>query len=252
MQINKQTAIVIGGGSGLGEATARHLADLGAKVTVIDLSEERAAAVAKEIGGTGLAGDVVSAESLEAAFAASQQAQGPCRLLVNCAGVGPSKRILDKEGAPQPLDAFAQVVNINLVGSFNALRLAAAQMAACEPLEDGERGLIVNTASIAAFEGQIGQAAYGASKGGVHALTLPAARELARYGIRVNTIAPGVFWTPMFETVKPEWRQGIIDNIPFPKRTGQPEEFARLVAFLAENPMANGSTYRLDASLRLA
>ncbi|GAB5471538.1 MAG: SDR family NAD(P)-dependent oxidoreductase [Rhodospirillales bacterium] len=252
MQIDGMTALVIGGGSGLGEATARHLAGLGAKLAIVDLSAARAEAVAAEIGGLGFAGDVSQAESLEAAFAEAREAQGPCRILVNCAGVGPSKRILDKEGAPQPLDGFAQVVGINLIGSFNALRLAAAEMAAAAPLDDGERGIVVNTASIAAFEGQVGQAAYAASKGGVHALTLPAARELARHGIRVNTIAPGVFWTPMFETVKPEWRQGIIDGIPFPKRTGQPEEFARLVQFLIENPMANGATYRLDASLRLA
>jgi len=253
MQIKDMAAIVTGGASGLGEATARALAAEGAKVAVVDLNAEKAQAVAGEIGGIGMAGDVTSAESLESVFAEAKAAHGACRILVNCAGVGPSRKIVEKDGTPMPLEAFAKVVEINLIGSFNGLRLAAADMVAAEPVnEDGERGIVINTASVAAFEGQVGQSAYGSSKGGVHALTLPAARELARYGIRVNTIAPGVFWTPMFETVKPEWREGIIKGIPFPKRTGTPQEYAQMAVFMVTNPMVNGTTYRLDASLRLA
>lgn len=251
MRIENTAVVVTGGGSGLGETTARHLAGLGGKLAVIDLSAENAEQIAKEVGGIGVAADVSDPAALEAAFGEIEAAQGPCRVLVNCAGIGPSQKILDREGAPMPLKDFGKVVSVNLLGSFNGLRLAARQMAAQEALEDGERGVIVNTASIAAFEGQVGQIAYAASKGGVHAMTLPAARELARYGIRVNTIAPGVFRTPMFETVKPEWRQAIIDAVPFPKRSGEPDEFAALVAFLIRSPMANGATYRLDGALRL-
>ncbi len=251
MRIEDTAIVVTGGGSGLGEMTARHLAGLGGKVAVIDLSADRAAQVGKEIGGIGLAADVSDAAALEGALGDIAAAQGPCRVLVNCAGIGTSQKILDRERNPMPLEDFGKVLSVNLLGSFNALRLAASQMAAQAALEDGERGVIVNTASIAAFEGQIGQIAYAASKGGVHAMTLPAARELARHGIRVNTIAPGVFRTPMFETVKPEWRQGIIDAVPFPKRCGEPDEFAELIAFLIRSPMANGATYRLDGALRL-
>lgn len=255
MQISGQPALVTGAGSGLGAATARRLAALGARVAVLDLSETAAREVAEEIGGLPLAADVADPVALASAFEAAHAAHGPVRICVSCAGIGPSAKIV-REGQPMDFAAFEQVVRVNLLGTFNALRLAAAEMSAAEPVEsargDAERGIVVNTASIAAFEGQVGQAAYAASKGGVASLTLPAARELARHGIRVVTIAPGVFGTPMFYTVKEEWRAKIVEGIPFPKREGHPDEYAEMVRFLVENPMANGATYRLDATVRLA
>ncbi len=255
MDIQDKAALVTGAGSGLGAATARKLAAFGAKVTVVDLGAEAARAVADEIGGIGFGVDVADPEGLAEAFAQAHARHGPVRILVNCAGVGPSEKIVSR-GAPMAFEAFERVVRVNLLGTFNALRLAAADMAASAPVTgargDRERGVIINTASIAAFEGQVGQAAYAASKGGVAALTLPAARELARHGIRVVTLAPGVFGTPMFHTVEEEWRAKIVDGIPFPKREGDPEEFADAVRFICETPMLNGETVRLDASARLA
>lgn len=257
MDLNQATALVTGAGSGLGEGTARLLAAAGARVAVLDRAAEAAEAVAGAFGGLALAADVSDAAAMEAAFERLDReiaARGwpPLRLLVNCAGIGPSRKIVSSKEGAAPLDAFREVVEVNLIGSFNALRLAAERMTTAAPLADGERGAIVNTASIAAFEGQIGQAAYAASKAGIVGLTLPAARELSRHGVRVATVAPGVFGTPMFHTVEPEWRKTITDGVPFPKREGSPEEFARMVRFIAENPMANGTTYRLDGALRLA
>ena len=255
MDIQDKAALVTGAGSGLGAATAHKLASLGAKVAVVDLSEDAAQKVAGEIDGIGFGVDVADPAGIADVFAKARAQNGPVRILVNCAGIGPSDKIVSR-GAPMAFEAFEQVVRVNLLGTFNALRLAAAEMAASDPVSnrrgDPERGVIVNTASIAAFEGQVGQAAYAASKGGVVALTLPAARELARHGIRVVTLAPGVFGTPMFLTVEEEWRAKIIDGIPFPKRAGDPEEFADAVRFICETPMLNGETIRLDASVRLA
>ena len=255
MDIAGKAALVTGGGSGLGAATARRLAKLGAKVAVLDLSQPAAQEVAGEIGGLGLSADVADPVALASAFTVARDAHGPVRILVNCAGIGPSAKIV-RDGQPMEFAAFEQVIRVNLLGTFNALRLAAAEMSAAEPVEsphgDRERGIVINTASIAAFEGQVGQAAYAASKGGVAALTLPASRELARHGVRVVTSAPGIFGTPMFYTVKEEWRAKIVEGIPFPRREGHPDEYAEMVRFLVENPLANGATYRLDASVRLA
>ena len=251
MQINGTTALVTGGGSGLGEGAARRLAALGARVAVLDRSLEAAKSVAGEIDGLALDADVADDEALQAAFARAHEAHGPLRILVNCAGIGPSRKIVSREGV-MPLEEFQRVIDVNLVGTFNALRLAAAEMSAAGPLPDGDRGVIVNTASIAAYEGQIGQTAYAASKAGITGLTLPAARELARHAIRVAAIAPGVFGTPMFYTVAPEWRQTITDGVPWPKREGAPAEYAEMVRTIVENQMVNGAVYRLDGALRLA
>jgi NAD(P)-dependent dehydrogenase (short-subunit alcohol dehydrogenase family) len=251
MNVAGQTALVTGGGSGLGEATARALASAGSRVAVLDRDAGAAARVAAEIGGLALACDVADAASGEAAVAQAAQAHGPARLLVNCAGVGTAGRILGRDG-PLALDAFARVVAVNLTGTFNMLRLAAAGMAGLDPLPGGERGVIVNTASVAAYEGQIGQAAYAASKAGVVGLTLPAARELARVGIRVVTIAPGVFETPMLMGVPEDARAALAASVPFPPRLGDPAEFAALVLHIAANAMLNGETIRLDGALRMA
>ncbi len=242
--------IVTGAASGLGAATARAFAAAGSKVALLDLSAERLASIAEETGGLAIPCDVTDAASAERAVAMAAEAHGPARILVNCAGIAPAGRIVGRDG-PQPLDEFARVVSVNLIGTFNLMRLAAAAMTTLEPLEDGERGVIVNTASIAAYEGQIGQAAYAASKGGVASLTLPAARELARYGVRVAAIAPGLFGTPMVTAMPQEVQDAIVANIPFPHRFGKPEEYARMVLSIVENPMVNGSVIRLDAALRM-
>jgi NAD(P)-dependent dehydrogenase (short-subunit alcohol dehydrogenase family) len=207
-------------------------------------------ASAQRIGGVGVACDVADAASAEAAVAKAREAHGPARVLVNCAGVGVAGRIVGREG-PMPLAAFEQVIRINLIGSFNLLRLAAADMGTLDPLEDGERGVIVNTASIAAFEGQVGQAAYAASKAGVVGMTLPAARELARVGVRVVTIAPGLFHTPMVAGLPAEVQQSLAEGIPFPQRLGMPEEYAALVEHIVANRFINGETIRLDGALRM-
>ena len=255
MNIAGQTAFVTGGGSGLGAATAEALVQAGARVALLDIDIARAEAAAKRLGGTAHHCDVADAASAEAAMAAAIAAHGPPRLLVNCAGIGPAARIIGRDGA-MPLAAFTRVININLIGTFNLLRLAADAMSKADPLDNpsgtGERGVIVNTASIAAFEGQIGQTAYAASKGGVASLTLPAARELARHGIRVVTIAPGIFRTPMLEALPDDVKASLGASVPFPPRLGEPSEYAALVLHIVANGMINGETIRLDGALRMA
>ena len=252
MDLNGHSAIVTGGGSGLGEATARRLAAEGMKVAIWDLNLEGAGRVADDIGGVAIACDVADAGSAEAAIAQSRDAVGPARLLVNCAGVGPARTIVSRQGEPMPLDAFARVIGINLIGTFNCLRLAAADMSKAEPLESGERGVVINTASVAGFEGQIGQAAYGASKAGVIGLMIPAMRELGRHGIRVMTIAPGYFQTPLMDTVPPDFQDNLKSSQIFPRtRFGRAEEFAGLCVAICENEMLNGDTIRLDAGTRM-
>ena len=250
MLIKGLAAIVTGGGSGLGAATAAHLATLGCKVAVADINQAAAEAQAARIGGVGVACDVADSSSAEAAFAAARAAHGPVRVLVNCAGVGTAGRIVGRDG-PMKLEAFERVIRVNLIGSFNMLRLAAAEMSAADPLDEDERGVIINTASIAAFEGQIGQPAYAASKGGVVGMTLPAARELARAGVRVMTIAPGLFHTPMVEGLPLETQAGLGAGIPFPSRLGRPSEYAELVEHIVRNRFLNGEVVRLDGALRM-
>ena len=251
MKIEGVGAVVTGGASGLGAGTARALAAKGAKVAVLDLNMEGARALADEIGGIAVECNVSDAGSAEAALEAAQAAHGPTGVAVNCAGVAPAKRIVGRDGA-MPLDDFRRVIEINLIGSFNIMRLAAAQMVGREPNEDGERGVIISTASVAAFEGQIGQAAYAASKGGVHALTLPAARDMARHGVRVLAIAPGLFGTPMLLGMPQNVQESLAATLPFPQRFGTPEEYADLVLFMVSNPIMNGETVRLDSAVRLA
>ena len=250
MQAKGHAAIVTGGGSGLGAGTARALAAAGAKVAVLDVNVEGAEAVAKEIGGVAIKCDVTSAEDAEKAIAASRAKHGAARILVNCAGIAPATRIVGKEG-PMALSDFARVINVNLIGTFNMMRLCAADMGKLEPLADGERGVIVSTASVAAFEGQIGQAAYAASKGGVAALTLPAAREFARMGVRVMTIAPGLFGTPMLLGMPQQVQDSLAAQVPFPTRFGTPAEYAKLVLHILDNVMLNGEVIRLDGAIRM-
>ena len=251
MEFQNVAAIVTGGASGLGEGAARALAAAGCKVAIFDLQKERGEAVAKELGGIFVECDVSSAASAEAAFTKASEAHGFCGVAVNCAGVATAGKILGREGV-LPLENFSKVVQVNLIGTFNILRLAAADMAQREPNADGERGVIINTASIAAYEGQIGQAAYSASKGGVVALTLQAARELAREGIRVNTIAPGLFMTPMIAGMPQEVQDSLAATLLFPKRLGKPEEFGMMVDQMVRNPVLNGAVIRLDCALRMA
>ncbi|HEY5300812.1 MAG TPA: SDR family NAD(P)-dependent oxidoreductase [Acetobacteraceae bacterium] len=251
MELRGQAALVTGGGSGLGAATCEALAATGAKVAVLDRNEDAARTVAARVGGIAVPCDVAESASAEAAVAAARAAHGPARLLVNCAGIGNAGRILGRDG-PLALSAFEQVIRVNLIGTFNMLRLAAADMAGLDPLGDDERGIVVNTASIAAYEGQVGQAAYAASKAGVVGLTLPAAREFARVGIRVVTIAPGLIETPMFNGLPDEVRRGLAASVPFPSRLGLPAEYAALVLHIAANRFLNGETIRLDGALRMA
>lgn len=250
MDISGIPAIVTGGASGLGEGTARYLAKHGAKVAILDLQIEKAQRVANEINGIAVECDVTSEESVIAAIDKARAAHGSCGIAVNCAGIGNPGRILGRNG-PMSLDFFNKVIQVNLVGSFNVLRLAAADMQNREPNEDGERGVIISTASVAAFEGQIGQAAYSASKGGIVSMTLPAARELANFGIRVMAIAPGLFLTPMMESFPQEVQDSLASTLPFPSRLGKPEEFGRLVRDIVENPVLNGEVIRLDSAVRL-
>jgi NAD(P)-dependent dehydrogenase (short-subunit alcohol dehydrogenase family) len=251
MEIEGQAAIVSGGGSGLGRATAEALAAGGARVAILDVNEAAATEAAREIGGFAIRCDVTDAASVEAAVAAARQRHGPARIAVNCAGVGTAGRIVGSDG-PLPLDAFRRVIEVNLIGSFNLLRVAAAEMATLDPLADGERGIIVSTASVAAYDGQIGQAAYSASKGGIVSLTLPAARELARYGVRVVAIAPGIFETPMLQGLSQKVQESLAASVPFPSRLGRPAEYAALVLHLCQNRMINGEVIRLDGALRMA
>jgi NAD(P)-dependent dehydrogenase (short-subunit alcohol dehydrogenase family) len=230
---------------------ARHLAKAGAKVAVLDVNMAGAQAVAREIGGTAIECDVSKAASAEAAVAAATKANGPARILINVAGILIPGRVIGKDG-PLPLEKFAKVIEVNLIGTFNMMRLAAAAMQKIEPLADGERGVIVSTASVAAFEGQIGQSAYSSSKGGVAALTLPAAREFAAFGVRVLAIAPGIFGTPMLRALPQEAQDSLGASVPFPKRLGEPREFAALVLHCIHNGYLNGEVIRLDGALRMA
>ncbi len=252
MQIKDQIAIITGGGSGLGAATAIFLAELGAKIALLDVQIDRANELAKQLQGIAIACDVTDPQSTEKAINVIKQQLGLPRICVNCAGIAPAKRIVGRDG-PMPLEDFTRVIQINLIGTFNVMRLAAAAMQTTSPLnQDGERGVIINTASIAAMEGQIGQAAYSASKGGVAAMTLPAARELAQFGIRVVTIAPGLMETPMLAGLPESTQKTLHALTPFPKRFGKPEEYAALVAHIIQNSYLNGTVIRLDGSLRMS
>jgi NAD(P)-dependent dehydrogenase (short-subunit alcohol dehydrogenase family) len=251
MNLQGQAALVTGGASGLGAETARQLARAGAKVAILDVNLELGQALAAEIGGKAFACDITDTTSVQNALAAARDAHGPARILVNCAGIGGAKRLVGKDGSPMPLEDFARIINVNLVGTFNVIRLAAAEMVAQAPLEDGERGVIVMTSSVAAYDGQIGQEAYAASKGGLASLTLPLARDLAQHGVRVMTIAPGLFLTPLLYKLPEEVQQSLAASIPFPKRLGKADEFASLAVHIAANMSLNGEVIRLDGALRL-
>ena len=251
MNIEGHSAVVTGGGSGMGAETARRLAASGTKVAVLDREEEAAGAVAAEIGGLGLACDVADAAGVENALARAREVHGPARICVNCAGIATAQRIVGRSG-PAPLDGFRRVIEVNLIGTFNVMRVCAADMAGLDPVNDtGERGVMIATASVAAFEGQIGQAAYAASKGGLVGMTLPVARDLASLGIRVMTIAPGLMETPMLAGLSPDVRERLAASVPFPRRLGRPDEFADLVEHIVANSMLNGSVIRLDGAIRL-
>jgi len=259
MNIQGQAALVTGGASGLGEATARELARLGAKVAVLDVNLAQAQKVAADIAeqyGSGRAVacqcDITDTGSLQAALAQAAQSHGPARILMNIAGIGTAKRVVQKDGSPAPLEDFARVVNINLVGTYNASRLFAAACAKLQPLADGERGVMVCTASVAAFDGQVGQQAYSASKAGLAGMTLPMARDLAQHGIRVCTIAPGLFATPLMKQLPEPVQESLAKSIPFPPRLGKPEEFAQLACHIVTNTHLNGEVIRLDGALRMA
>ena len=244
-------AIVTGGASGLGAETARILAHAGAKVACLDVNLDAARKVAGEIGGIAIRCDVTSSDDAVKALGEAKAKHGAARMLVNCAGIGPAKRIVGRDG-PMPLADYERVIAINLIGTFNMLRLVAADAQALEPLADGERGVVVSTASVAAFEGQIGHAAYSSSKGGVAALTIPAARELSQFGIRVMAIAPGIFGTPMLRALPQAAQDSLGASVPFPKRLGEPREFAELVLFIVRSNYLNGEVIRLDGALRMA
>ncbi|PPE66324.1 SDR family NAD(P)-dependent oxidoreductase [Caldimonas caldifontis] len=251
MKISAMAALVTGGGSGLGAETARELARQGAKVAVLDINEAAAKAVAAEIGGLALRCDITDTASVNAALDAASEAHGPARVLMNVAGIGGARRLVGKDGTPMPIEDFQRIVNVNLVGTFNVIRLTAARMLKLDPMDDGERGVIVNTASVAAYDGQVGQEAYAASKGGIVSLTLPLARDLAQFGVRVCTIAPGLFLTPLLHELPQEVQQSLAASIPFPKRLGKPEEFAQLASHIVTNASLNGEVIRLDGALRL-
>jgi NAD(P)-dependent dehydrogenase (short-subunit alcohol dehydrogenase family) len=259
MNIEGQVALVTGAGSGLGEATALELARLGAKVAVLDINLANADRVAAAINAAYGAGravacqcDITDSASLQAAIAQASAAHGPARILMSIAGIGTAKRIIARDGSPAPLEDFVRVVNVNLIGTYNVARLFAAECAKLEPLEDKERGVMVLTASVAAFDGQVGQEAYSASKSGVVGMTLPMARDLAQHGIRVCTIAPGLFATPLMGTLPEAVQVSLAASIPFPQRLGKPEEFAQLAAHIVTNGHLNGEVIRLDGALRLA
>lgn len=252
MRIEGQVAIVTGGGSGLGAQTARELALRGAKVAVLDINGDNAALVAAEFGGLAIRCDITDTVSVEGALVAVEERYGIARILMNVAGVGGAKRIVAKDGRAAPLEDFRRVIEINLIGTYNMIRLAAAQMTSLEPMDDGERGVIVQTASVAAFDGQVGQEAYAASKGGLVSMTLPLARDLAQYGVRVATIAPGLFLTPLLAELPQAVQDSLAASIPFPRRLGKPAEFAHLAASIVENGALNGEVIRLDGALRMA
>ena len=253
MRVEGTAALVTGGASGLGEAVVRLLTEHGVAVTIVDRDQARADTLAGELGGQvrAIGCDVADPEQVQAAVELASSGP-PLRIAVNCAGIGWAQRTIARDNSPHDFGAFETVLRINLIGTFNVLRLAASTMARTEPLEDGERGVVVNTASIAAFDGQIGQLAYSASKGGVVGMTLPAARDLAAVGIRVNTIAPGTFDTPLLGQLPDDQRQALAKDIPFPKRLGKPAEFAELALHICENSVINGETIRLDGALRMA
>lgn len=253
MQIEGKVFLVSGGASGLGAATAQMLIEAGARVMLVDINVQALDAQVEKLGANARASvtDITSESAAQSAVASAVTAFGQINGLVNCAGIVGAQKILGKEG-PHGLDSFSQVINVNLIGSFNLLRLAAAAIAEGTPDDGGERGVIINTASVAAFDGQIGQAAYAASKGAIASLTLPAARELARFGIRVMTIAPGIFETPMMAGMTPQVRESLSAGVPFPPRLGKPEEYAALVRHIIENSMLNGEVIRLDGALRMA
>ncbi|MDP6567528.1 MAG: 3-hydroxyacyl-CoA dehydrogenase [Alphaproteobacteria bacterium] len=251
MQLDGQVAIVTGGASGLGQGTVEEFASAGAKVAIFDIQEDKGQAVAEKVGGVFCQCDVTSEESVVAAIAKTKEELGVARILINCAGTGIAIKTTSR-GEPHPLDAFQRIININLIGSFNCLRLAATDMVDLEPLEYGERGVVINTASVAAYDGQVGQAAYSASKGGIVGMTLPIARDLSDKGIRVCTIAPGIFETPLLGTLPDDVRASLAAAVPFPKKLGQPDEYARLSRQIVENVMLNGETIRLDGAIRMA
>ncbi|MDR6689292.1 NAD(P)-dependent dehydrogenase (short-subunit alcohol dehydrogenase family) [Microbacterium sp. 1154] len=251
MDIAGASALVTGGASGLGLATARRLAEAGARVTIVDLPSSNGATVAEELGGSFAGADVTDAEQIAAASVLAAEA-GPLRVVVNCAGIAPPAKVLDRDGTPASLQDFERVVRVNLVGTYNVIAQASAVMAKTDPTADGDRGVIVNTASVAAFDGQIGQPAYSASKGGVHAMTLPIARELARHGIRVVTIAPGIMETPMLKGLPQAAQDSLGQQVPYPSRLGAPDEYARLVLAIVDNGYLNGETIRLDGAIRMA
>ncbi|WP_447775968.1 3-hydroxyacyl-CoA dehydrogenase [Pseudomonas chlororaphis] len=251
MHIENKVFLVSGGASGLGAATAQMLVKAGAQVMLVDLNAEAVAAQAQQLGCRSTVADITDEAAAEAAVQTTLKAFGSLHGLVNCAGIVRGEKILGKHG-PHALASFSQVINVNLIGSFNLMRLAAAAIANSEPNVDGERGVIINTASAAAFDGQIGQAAYAASKGAIASLTLPAARELARFGIRVMTIAPGIFETPMMAGMSDEVRASLAAGVPFPPRLGKPDEYAALVGHIISNSMLNGEVIRLDGALRMA
>lgn len=249
--LNNVAALITGGASGMGAATAKHLASLGAKVALLDMNLEKAEVLAKELGGIAVQCDVSSADSAEKAVAAAKEAHGVARILVNCAGIAPGKRIVGRNGV-MPLEDFKKVIDINLVGSFNVLRLMAADLAEVDPIdESGERGVVINTASVAAYEGQIGQAAYSASKGGIVGMTIACARDLSKLGIRVMTIAPGIMYTPMMAAMPDNVQESLAQQMPFPQRLGKAEEFAELAQHIIQNQYLNGETIRLDAAIRM-
>ena len=252
MNIQGQAALVTGGASGLGEATARELARLGAKVAVLDVNAGLAEKVAAEIGGVACVCDITDTDSVNAALDKAEAAHGAARILMNVAGIGSAKRIVGKDGSAAPLEDFVRVVNINLIGAYNISRLYAAHCAKLDPLEGGERGVLMFTASVAAFDGQVGQQAYSASKGGLVGMTLPMARDLAQHGIRVCTIAPGLFATPLLKELPEPVQQSLAASIPFPPRLGKPSEFAELACHFVINGHLNGEVIRLDGALRMA
>ena len=252
MKIEGHSAVVTGGGSGLGEAVARELARQGARVAVLDINATNAARVAGEIGGLACACDITDTASLSAALDAAEAAHGTARMVMNIAGIGTAKRVVGKDGNPAPLEDFERVVRINLFGTYNVVRLTAARLLKLAPLEDGERGVMLMTASVAAYDGQVGQEAYAASKGGIVSMTLPLARDLAQHGIRVCSVAPGLFATPLMQQLPPEVQQSLAASIPFPRRLGAPAEFASLAAHIVTNGHLNGEVIRLDGALRMA
>lgn len=252
MRIEGVAAIVTGGASGLGAATAERLASRGAKVTLFDLNEELGTAFAEKIGGRFAAVNVTDEVLVAKAILEAEELNGKARILVNCAGIGPPAKVIGRDGNALPMGDFSKIVNINLFGTFNVLSKFAARIHEADPVGTEERGVIVNTASVAAYDGQIGQAAYAASKGGIVGMTLPIAREFARYGIRVMTIAPGIFWTPLLGSLPQEAQDSLGKQVPFPPRLGHPDEYAMMVESIVLNPMLNGETIRLDGAIRMA